>query len=511
MMRHETKKMTVKGNGFWAKVFRMKSPEELMASANKNGLKKTLGAMDLIILGVGAVIGTGIFTISGVAIAGDAAAGPGFMISLIMAGLACIFAAFCYAEFASMIPVAGSAYTYTFAIFGQCAAWLMGWILMLEYAIGNIAVAIALSGYWFELLKGFEQYLPNWVVNKDLWIYNFKIFGEIPFLLNIPSILIIILITVLLYKGISESTKSAAIMVFVKLAVIALFLVGGIFYVRPENWTPFMPSGWSGIFQGAFLIFFAYIGFDAVSTAAEETKNPQKNVPIGIIGTLLICMAVYVAVAAVLTGMFPFSALQGNSAFIDAPIAYALRAIGKDLFAMLVSVGAVAGLFSVLLVLQLGTTRVLFAMSRDNLLPKIFSKVHPKFATPHIITVFVGIFTIIGTFFLDLESSANLCNIGTFTAFIVVSIGVIILRYTDPDRQRTFKIPFMPVIPLLGIFFCLFIIYKGIPKSTFIAFSIWIFLGLLFYFCYSYKNANLDLDEKQALESNDKIIEEIKK
>ena len=257
--------METKGNGFLARVFRMKSPEELMASASESNLKKTLGAMDLIILGVGAVIGTGIFTLSGVAIAGEAAAGPSFMISLVLAGLACIFSAFCYAEFASMIPVAGSAYTYTFTTFGQCAAWLM---------------------------------------------------------VNIPSILIIALITVLLYKGISESTKSAAVMVAVKLAVIAIFIIAGIFYVKPENWTPFMPNGFGvegfkSIFQGAFLIFFAYIGFDAVSTAAEETKDPQKNMPIGIIGTLLICITVYVAVAAVLTGMFPFEALVNNQQFVD--------------------------------------------------------------------------------------------------------------------------------------------------------------------------------------------------
>lgn len=510
--------METKKNNFWAKVFRMKSPEELMASADKSNLKKTLGAMDLIILGVGAVIGTGIFTLSGVAIAGEAAAGPSFMISLILAGLACIFSAFCYAEFASMIPVAGSAYTYTFATFGQCAAWLIGWILMLEYAIGNIAVAIALSGYWFEFLKGFDKYLPYWITSKELWIHEFMLFDQIPFLFNIPSILIIALITVLLYRGISESTKSAALMVAIKLAVIAIFLIAGFFYVRPENWTPFMPNGFGvegfkSIFQGAFLIFFAYIGFDAVSTAAEETKNPQKNMPIGIIGTLLICIAVYVAVAAVLTGMFPFETLVNNKAFVDAPIAYALRAIGRDFCAMLVSVGAIAGLFSVLLVLQLGTTRVLFAMSRDNLLPKMFSKVHPKYATPHIITIFVGIFTIIGTFFLDLEASANLCNIGTFTAFIVVSIGVMVLRYTDPNRKRAFKMPLMPLIPILAITSCLVIVKIGIPLDTFVAFSVWIALGLLIYFSYSYKNANLDLDEQAKISEDEstKVIEEIKK
>jgi len=508
--------MAEKKNSFLAKVFRMKSPEELLASANQHGLKKTLGAFDLIILGVGAVIGTGIFTVSGVAIAGSAASGPSFMLALVLAGLACIFSAFCYAEFASMIPVAGSAYTYTFAIFGQCAAWLMGWILMLEYAIGNIAVAIALSGYWFELLKGFDEYLPNWMVNKDLWVYNFNIFGDMHFLLNIPSILIIAFITMLLYKGMNESKNASAIMVGVKLAVIAIFIFGGFFHVDPNNWHPFMPNGfglegWNSVFQAAFLIFFAYIGFDAVSTAAEETKNPQKNMPIGILGTLIICILVYVAVAAVLTGMFPFSDLVGNQAFIDAPIAYALRTIGKDFCAMLVSVGAIAGLFSVLLVLQLGTTRVLFAMARDNLLPSVFAKVHPKFKTPHIITVFVGIFTILGTFFLDLEASANLCNIGTFTAFIVVSIGVIVLRYTDPNRKRSFKIPFMPFIPVMGILCCLFIIYKGIPLNTFIAFSVWILLGLGVYFIYSYKNANLDLDKQAELECIEVQAEKVNK
>ena len=510
--------MEKNNNGFLAKILRKKSPEELMANANKSGLKKTLGPIDLIVLGVGAVIGTGIFTVSGVAIAGNAASGPSFMLALVIAGLACIFSAFCYAEFASMMPVAGSAYTYTFAIFGQCAAWLMGWILMLEYAIGNIAVAIALSGYWFELLKGFEEYLPNWIVNKDLWVYNLTLFDKIPLLVNIPSMLIIAFITFLLYRGISESTKVSAIMVFIKLGVIAIFLFGGFFHVDAANWHPFMPNGfnlagWNSVFQAAFLIFFAYVGFDAVSTAAEETKNPQRDMPIGIIGTLLICMMVYVAVGAVLTGMFPFGELSGNQAFIDAPIAYALRSIGKSFCAMLVSVGAIAGLFSVLLVLQLGTTRILFAMARDNLLPEVFAKVHPKLKTPHIITVVVGIFTILGTLFLDLEASANLCNIGTFTAFIVVSIGVIILRYTDPQRKRTFKIPLMPYIPLLGIICSLFIIWKGIPFDTFVLFAVWVIIGLLIYFAYSYKNANLDLDEQEKLEekATEPAVEEVKK
>ncbi len=496
-----------------SKLLRKKTPEELVEATTKSSLKKTLGAMDLIILGVGAVVGTGIFTLSGVAIAGRAAAGPSFMISLIIAALACIFAAFCYAEFASIIPVAGSAYTYTFAVFGQLGAWIIGWILMLEYAIGNIAVAIAISSYWFELLKGFEQYLPNWIVNKDLWIYTYTFSNGYHILINIPTIIVIALITGLLYKGVQESTKSTAIMVVVKLSIIAIFIFAGMFYVKPDNWTPFMPGGWNGVFEAAFVIFFAFIGFDAVSTAAEETKNPQRNMPIGIIGTLLICTLIYVTVAAVLTGIMPFEQVVGNKDFIGAPIAYALRAINQNWLSMLISVGAIAGLFSVLLVLQLGTTRILFAMARDKFLPPILSAVHPKFQTPHIITVVTGVFTILGTFFLDLEASADLCNIGTFAAFIVVCIGVMVLRYTQPNLKRGFKLPLMPLIPILGIFTCLFIIYRGIPVQTFKAFILWIAIGVIIYFMYGYKNANLDLTEKkeeQISESNINCEEKVK-
>lgn len=490
-----------------SKLLRKRTPEELIEATTKSSLKKTLGAFDLIVLGVGAVVGTGIFTLSGVAIAGSAQAGPSFMISLIFAALACVFAAFCYAEFASMIPVAGSAYTYTFAVFGQLGAWLIGWILMLEYAIGNIAVAIAVSSYWFELLKGFEQYLPHWIVNKDLWIYTYTFSNGYHILVNIPTIIVITLITALLYKGVQESTKSTAIMVVVKLSVIALFIFAGIFYVKPDNWTPFMPGGWNGIFEGAFLIFFAFIGFDAVSTAAEETKNPQRNMPIGIIGTLLICTIIYVTVAAVLTGIMPFSSVSGNADFIGAPIAYALRMINHGKLAMLISVGAIAGLLSVLLVLQLGTTRILFAMARDRFLPPVLSAVHPKFKTPHVITVVTGVFTILGTFFLDLEASAHLCNIGTFAAFIVVCIGVMVLRYTEPNRKRGFKLPLMPVIPIMGILTCLFIIYKGIPVQTFKAFILWIATGVIIYFLYGYKNANLDLIEKEEQQNNQDLAD----
>ncbi|MDD3594266.1 MAG: amino acid permease [Candidatus Gastranaerophilales bacterium] len=496
---------------FLSKILKRKNPEEFLQTAKKSNLKKTLGATDLIILGIGAVVGTGVFTLSGLAIAGEAAAGPSFIISLIIAAIACIFSAFCYAEFASLIPVAGSAYTYTFAVFGQFSAWIMGWVLMLEYAIGNIAVALALSSYWFEFMKGFQGILPDIITNKAYWVHHLSIFGY-SLEVNILSMIFIAFISFLLYKGMEESKRMAEIMVIIKVGVILLFVIAGAFYVKPENWTPFMPSGMSGIFKGAFLIFFAYIGFDAVSTAAEETKNPQKNMPIAIIGTLLICSLIYIAVAAVLTGLFPFSAIVGNQDFIHAPIAYALNAINQNFLAMLVSMGAIAGLFSVLLVLQLAATRVLFAMSRDNLLPKVFSKIHPKFSTPYVITIATGIFTMIGTLVLDLKGSADLCNIGTFTAFIIVSIGVIILRYTNPNAERAFKIPLMPWIPLAGIACCLFIIYKGIPMDAFIAFAVWIACGVAIYFMYGYKYANLpeeapvevltdEAQEEAALES----------
>lgn len=504
---NEAKLMTLDKNigTFFNRICRKKNPDELIAQSKKNGLKKTLTAFDLIILGIGAVIGSGIFTLSGVAIAGEAAAGPSFMISLLMAGTACIFAAFSYAEFAAMIPIAGSAYTYTFSTFGELAAWLIGWILMLEYAIGNITVAVGWTGYWFQFLQGFSGFLPNWIINEAYWIHEFKIFDIIPFYLNIPAMLITVLVTLLLFRGVQESTKAAGLMVIIKLAVIAIFIAAGIFYVKPENWTPFMTNGSHGIFEGAFLIFFAYIGFDAVSTAAEETKNPQKDVPLGIIGSLGICTLIYIAFAAVLTGMFPSSEVIGNASFIHAPIAYAMRAINQPGIAGLVSLGAVAGLFSVLLVLQLGTTRILFAMSRDKLLPPMFCKIHSKFQTPHIITWTAGIFVLLGTLFLNLEEAAHLCNIGTFAAFIIVSIGVIVLRYTAPDLKRPFKIPFMPIIPLVGIAVCLFIISKGIPAETAISFSIWIALGVLIYFAYGFKKTKEDFITDNSLK--DEVLE----
>lgn len=473
------------GLGQFARIFRKKSPEEIMGTTKKAGLAKTLGAFDLTVLGIGAIIGSGIFTLAGTAALGtpgNPGAGPGLMISFIFAAIACGFAALCYAEFATMIPAAGSTYTYTFATMGELAAWLIGWILMLEYAIGNITVACGWTGYLFEFLKGFEHILPVWATDSKYWVYHL----DIPSLnhtlfLNIPAVFLIIAVTAILYKGVQESTKTAGIMVAVKLAVIILFVGVGIFYVKPANWVPFVPNGFPSLIGGAAVIFFAYIGFDAVSTAAEETKNPQKNLPIGIMASLVICTIIYIIVAAILTGIIPFQSINA-----EAPVAAAMRLIGHGNIAGFISFGAIAGLTSVLLVLQYGAIRILYAMSRDGLLPKVFSTIHPKFKTPHVITVIAGLFVALGTVFLNLDEAARLCNIGTLTAFMVVCVSVLILRIKDPHRERPFKVPFCPVIPVLGFLSCLLLI-TGLPLKTIGLFILWVLVGVAIYFAYAFR------------------------
>ena len=492
---------------FLRNMLKKKTPDEMIETAEKGQLKRSLGAVDLVVLGVGAIIGSGIFTVIGIAAAGgpeSVGAGPALMVSMVLAAFACVFSALCYSEFASMIPVAGSAYVYTFATMGEFAAWMVGWILMLEYAIGFIAVASAWSGYFMQFLKGFAHILPSWIVDPPVWLVNdirtatFKltenglnpadeiprVLGGIPFSVNLPAILAITVITLILIKGTKESTKMAGLMVFIKLSVIALFVGIGAFYVKPENWVPFAPNGFGGIFMGAFIIFFAYIGFDALSTAAEECKNPQKDLPIGIIGSLVVCTFVYVLVAAVLTGMVPLNAID-----LKAPIAHAMSAVGQNWIAGLISIGALAGLTSVLIVLQMAATRVLFAMSRDNFLPKRFQKVHKKFRTPHVLTWTVGLICIIGTLTLDLNVAAELCNFGTFTSFIIVCIAVLILRKTDPHRHRPFKVPFSPLFPVLGIACCGGLMLYSMQFLTISAmlFPVWIGIGALIYFHYGYK------------------------
>ena len=500
-------------------LFEKKSPDEILKVAESANLKKTLNAFDLIMLGIGAVIGTGIFTIIGIAAAGgpeSVGAGPALIISMVIAMLACLFSALCYSEFASMIPVAGSSYTYTYATMGEFMAWMIGWVLMLEYAIGNITVASAWSGYFFEFLKGFSHILPSWLVNPPVYLVNDyrtavsiyqnlgldpaveipRLFGVIPIAINIPAIILVLIITLLLVRGIRESARTATIMVFIKLAVIFIFIFAGVFYIKPENWTPFMPNGFEGVISGAFIIFFAYIGFDAISTAAEETKDPQKNLPIGLIGTLAICTVVYILTSLVLTGIVPVDKIN-----IMAPISAAMSATGNNWIAGFISIGALAGLTSVLLVYQLGTTRILYAMSRDGFLPKSLQIIHKKYNTPHVITWVSGVIVVLGALFMDLNVSAELCNFGTFTSFTIVCIAVLILRKTDPKRHRPFKVPFVPLFPILGILFCggLMIYSLFTLGTSAILFPLWVIIGVIFYFVYCYQNIRKIKKENSSL------------
>ena len=492
--------------------FKIKSPDELIAVSKKSELKKTLNVFDLIVLGIGAVVGTGIFTIIGTAIQGgpeSAGAGPAIIISMIMAAAVCVFPALCYSEIASLIPVAGSAYTYTYATMGEFMAWMVGWILMLEYAIGNITVASAWTGYFVQFLKGFKHVLPDFIVNCPMWLrsdYRFMLsycdkygldphsqmpflFDKIPFAVNLPAIILVLLLTILLIKGVKESTRFASVMVGVNLFMIISFIVVGSFYVKPENWTPFMPNGFEGVFMGAFLIFFAYIGFDAISTTAEETENPQRDLPIAILGTLVICTVLYIFVALVLTGNVAMGHIN-----IQAPIAHAMSVINKNWFAGLLSVGALCALTSVFLICQLGTTRILYAMSRDRFLPKSLRLIHRKYRTPHVLTWISGIVVIVCALFMDLNISAELCNFGTFTSFIIICIAVLILRKTEPNRPRPFKVPFSPVFPILGILTCggLMVYSMKFLTTSSLYFPLWLLIGFAIYAGYGYKQKRLE-------------------
>jgi len=522
-------------------LIKRKNPDEALAKAAEGGLEKTLGVWDLIVLGVGAIIGSGIFAVVGIAAAGDgssAGAGPALVVSMVIAAIACIFSALCYCEFATMIPIAGGAYAYTFATLGEFSAWIVGWILMLEYAVGFIAVSCAWTNYFMQFIKGFSNILPAWLVNPPLWLINdyrsavnacsaqgldyhsvIPNIAGIPVSVNLPAIAMIALTTVILVKGTKDSAKMAGIMVAVKLGVIALFVLVGAFYVRPENWTPFAPNGFEGVFMGAFIIFFAYIGFDALATAAEECKNPQKDLPIGILGSLAVTTIVYVLVALILTGMQPTSGAAIPEGLLKAPMAFAMTAVHQNWIAGLISIGSLAGLTSVLLVMHMAATRVLYAMSRDNFLPHIFLKLHPKFSTPHILTLTVGVVGILGTLILDLNVAASLCNFGTFTSFIIVCVAVLILRKVDPDRKRPFSVPCCPWFPILGILCCggLMVFSMAIAKGQAAVLStelfvVWILMGCLIYGTYGYKkNRKAEvLAESKEIAEKDEIKTGIK-
>lgn len=464
-------------------LFRKKSISTLIADSEKKGgtLKKELGAFDLTMLGIGAIIGTGVFVLTGVAAAEYA--GPALVISFILSGLACIFAALCYSEFASTVPVSGSAYTYGYTAFGELIAWILGWALILEYGLASSTVASGWSGYFQGLLNGFGIHLPTVLTSA----YD-PAKGT---LVDVPAILIVFLITFLLTQGVKKSSRFNTIIVLIKVAVVLMFIGVGMWYVKPVNWTPFMPFGFSGVATGAATIFFAYLGFDAVSTAAEEAKNPQRSLPIGIIASLAICTVLYIAVSLILTGMVPYDQLA-----VKDPVAFALRYINQDWLAGLISLGAIAGITTVLLVMMYGQTRLFYAISRDGLLPKVLSKVNPKTQTPVANSWVTGSLVAFFAGIIPLNKLAELANIGTLFAFIVVSIGVVVLRKTQPDLHRNFKVPFVPWIPLLAVLFCGYLILQ-LPASTWISFGIWLIVGLAIYFSYGYKKSELAMSAQE--------------
>jgi basic amino acid/polyamine antiporter, APA family len=457
-------------HGLKAQLFRRKPTEMLLAEAEAHdgGLKRALGALDLTALGIGAIIGAGIFVLTGVAAAEYA--GPAISLSFVVAGFACAMAALCYAEFASMIPIAGSAYSYSYATMGELVGWIIGWDLVLEYAVGAAAVAVGWSGYLNVILTGLGIHLPYALTHAPT--------EAAPMQMNLPALLVVLLISVVLYVGISESARLNSMIVAVKLFAIMVVILVGVFYIKPENWSPFAPLGWPGIMKGAAVIFFAYIGFDAVSTAAEEVVNPQRALPVGILASLFICTALYIIVAGVLTGMVPAHLID-----IKAPLASAFVLRGLNFVAAIVSIGAVAGLTSVLLVLLLGQSRVFFAVSRDGLLPPAFSRIHPRFRTPYIPTTLTGIAVGLTAAFLPIQEIAELTNIGTLFAFVLVCIGIWILRRVEPDLPRAFTTPLVPWVPILGVIFCGYLMLS-LPLVTWIRFIVWMLAGLVIYFSY---------------------------
>jgi basic amino acid/polyamine antiporter, APA family len=470
------------------------------------GLKRVLGGGDLIMLAIGAVIGAGIFSSIGTAAAGETlpsgeivryGAGPALVLSFILLGAVCGLAGLCYAELAAMIPQAGSAYAYSYATLGELVAWIIGWDLILEYAVGNIAVAIAWSGYFTSLLTGLGVHLPDYLthgyrtalLSADPAVHALldtapRLAG-IPILLNVPAFAIVMLITWLLYVGVQESVRVNNVMVIVKLVVLGVFVAVGAGHIDTANFVPFAPNGWRGIHQGAAIVFFAYIGFDAISTAAEETRDPQRNMPIGILGGLAVCTAIYVIVGLVATGLVPYQQLRAAD-----PLAEALQRAGLGTAGWFVSLGAVVSLTAVLLVFQYGQPRIFFSMARDGLLPAWASKIHPRYRTPHVTTVVTGIAVAVGSLVLDENEIYDLTNIGTLSAFVIVCVGVLVLRWTDPTRHRPFRVAALPLVSVSGALACLYVML-GLPPHAWERFAVWLLVGLLLYFGYGFRHSRL--------------------
>jgi len=486
----------------WAKVsaaglFRTKSVDRVLADAQgpRHGLRRALGPVHLTLLGVGAIVGAGIFAQVGTAAAGNEdhlGAGPALIVSFALTGLACLFTALCYAELAALTPIAGSAYTYAYTTLGEIVAWIIGWDLILEYAVGNVAVAVSWSEYFCDLLHGAGIHVPLYLaVDLRAALHSPQIMAQaprlcgLPLIINLPAVGIVALITLLLVVGIRQSAWFNAAMVGIKLLVLAFFAVLGLFYVNPRNWQPFAPHGWAGIQAGAAVIFFAFIGFDAVSTTAEECRNPRRDLPIGILASLGICTLIYVAVTAVLTGMIPWHELNTGK-----PLAVAMRVVNRPWAAQLVDAGSVVAHTAVLLVFQLGQPRILFSMSRDGLLPAALAHTHARFRTPHVATMLTGLFVAVGAALASFDEMAELCNIGTLSAFLIVCLGVLVLRRRDPHRPRPFRTPLVPLVPVLGILSCLYLMI-GLPRAAWWRFAWWLLAGLIVYTAYGYRRSRV--------------------
>ena len=468
-----------------------KNISQIQAEASEEGqhtLKRTLTATNLVMLGIGAIIGAGIFVLTGTAAANNA--GPAVVWSFVLAGLGCLFAGLCYAEFASMIPVAGSAYTYAYATLGEFVAWIIGWDLIIEYLFGAATVAVGWSGYFVALLGKLGLHMPTAYTSAPYrWVEaNQRLEPVAAGIINLPAMLITLLMTGLLVIGIKESARFNNLIVFVKVAIVFLVIGFGFLYVNPANWDPFIPAaagegkyGWSGIVRAAGVVFFAYIGFDAVSTAAKEAKNPQRDMPIGMLGSLAFCTVLYILMSLVMTGLVPYQTLN-----VPHPVDVAVRALPPNLqwLGFIVDIGATAGLASVVLVMLMGQPRIFFSMARDGLLPPIFGKVHPKFQTPYITTILTGALAAVLAGFFPIDLLGELVSIGTLFAFVVVSGGILMLRYKRPELPRPFRTPLVPLVPLLGIGVCLYLMW-GLPWATKERLIIWLAIGLVVYFTYS--------------------------
>lgn len=476
-------------------LFRTKSVDQLLSEANdkEHGLKKALSRTSLVTLGIGAIIGTGIFVLTGTVAANYA--GPALVLSFLISAIGCVFAGLCYAEFASMIPISGSAYTYAYASLGEFIAWIIGWDLILEYLFASSTVAVGWSGYVVSFLSDYHINIPAQLCNAPIDFIKGQGWVLTGSIVNFPAVFIIAILSTLLVIGIRESAGFNNVIVAVKIIVILLFIGFGLSFIDTANWKPFIPPnagefgkfGFSGVLRGAAVIFFAYIGFDAVSTAAQEAKNPQRDMPVGILGSLLICTLLYVLVSAILTGIVPYANLN-----VPAPLALAINATGDALMWLrpLIKVGAIAGLSSVILVMLMGQPRIFFTMANDGLLPKSFSKVHPKYRTPYITTILTGVVAGFIAGLLPINILSELVSIGTLLAFTIVCISIIILRKKRPDVPRPFRTPFVPWVPIAGAAICLLQMFS-LPWETWERLIIWMALGLVIYFLYSRKHSKL--------------------